>query len=233
MSLRLAIPSKGRLQSQCIDWFAARGLTITRPGNAREYAGRIEGVDGVELQLLPASEIVRELAAGRVHLGVTGQDLVREALPDWNAVLQERAGLGFGRADLVLAVPAIWIDVLSVEDLDEVAAAFRQAHAAPLRVATKYRRLVHSFLRRHGVADYRIVESHGATEGTVKNRSAELIADITSTGETLRANHLKTLQDGLILASQAALFSPRSVPEPERPALDALCARLGLAAFTG
>lgn len=228
MTLRLAIPSKGRLQANCIDWFAKRGIDIAMTGNAREYDGRIEGVAGLDLVLLPASEIVRELSDGRVDLGVTGQDLVQEALPDWEERLDQLARLGFGHADLVLAVPGFWIDVQTVSDLDRVAAAFRARHGVPLRIATKYRRLVHGFLQARGIADYRIVESQGATEGTVKNRTAELIADITSSGETLRANHLKTIDDGLILASQAALFASRRLDDEQGTAFAALRQRLGL-----
>ncbi|MEM9050258.1 MAG: ATP phosphoribosyltransferase [Pseudomonadota bacterium] len=228
MTLRLAIPSKGRLQARCIDWFAQRGVAIALTGHAREYAGRVDGVDGLELVLLPPAEIVHELAAGRVDLGVTGLDLVQEAFPDWQDHLRALAQLGFGEADLVLAVPAFWVDVLRVADLDAVAAAFRQRHGTPLRIATKYRRLVHRFLQARGIADYRIVESQGATEGTVKNRTAELIADITSTGETLRANHLKMLEDGLILSSQAGLFASRSTLAQRSDAFERFCRFLEL-----
>jgi ATP phosphoribosyltransferase len=228
--LKLALPSKGRLQAQCIDWFAERGVTVARTGHEREYAGRIDGIAGVELVLLSAGEIPRALATGAVHLGVTGQDLVREEIPGWDARLAELALLGFGRADLVIAVPAAWVDVASVEDLDAVAAAFRARHGHRLRIATKYHRLVRSFLRDRGIADYRLVDSQGATEGTVKNLAAEAIADITTTGETLRANHLKVLDDGLVLASQAALFAARAAAwdAPARAALSGLCDRLGI-----
>ncbi|GIX12968.1 MAG: ATP phosphoribosyltransferase [Paracoccaceae bacterium] len=230
MTLRIALPSKGRLQAQCIAWFAERGITIARTGGEREYAGRIEGVAGAELVLLSASEIPRALAEGAAHLGITGQDLVREQIPDWAGRLGELARLGFGRADLVLAVPAFWVDVERVEDLDAVAAAFRARHGHRLRIATKYHRLVRGFLRAHGVADYRLVDSQGATEGTVKNRAAEAIADITTTGATLRANHLKVLSDGLILASQAALFAARGArwDDDARASLAELAGRLGL-----
>ena len=117
--------------------------------------------------------------------------------------------LGFGQADLVLAVPRFWVDVDTVADLDSAAAAFRAEHGFRLRIATKYHRQVREFLRREGVADYQLVDSQGATEGTVKNLTAEAIADITSTGETLRANHLKILSDGLIHRSEATLFKSR------------------------
>jgi ATP phosphoribosyltransferase len=203
---------------------------MARTGNEREYSGAVDGIDGVELVLLSAGEIPRELSAGRIHLGVTGSDLVRDKLADWSAQVTEWAPMGFGHADLVIAVPSGWIDVDTLDDLDAAAAAFRSAHGHRLRIATKYHRLVREFLTANGVADYALVDSQGATEGTVKNGTAEAIADITSTGETLRANHLKVLADGLIHASQATLFAARAADwsGPNLAALTALAGRLGL-----
>jgi len=209
MTLKLGVPSKGRLMEKTFEWFAARGVSLSRTGEAREYAGAVDGVEGVELVLLSASEIPRELAAGRIHLGVTGSDLVREDLADWSAQVAELAPMGFGHADLIVAVPKAWVDVETLDDLDAVASAFRAQHGFRLRIATKYHRLVRDYLRAHGVADYQLVDSQGATEGTVKNLTAEAIADITSTGETLRANHLKILRDAPVHCSQATLFAAR------------------------
>lgn len=212
MSVRIGVPSKGRLMEKTFEWFAERGLTMRRTGAEREYSGAVEGVDGVSLALLSASEIPRELAAGRLHLGVTGTDLVRETLPDWRASVAEWAPMGFGHADLILAVPEAWVDVETLDDLDAVAAAFRAEHGFRLRIATKYHRLVREYLRAHGVADYQLVDSQGATEGTIRNLTAEAVADITSTGETLRANHLKILDAPPILQSQATLFASLAAP---------------------
>jgi ATP phosphoribosyltransferase len=208
--IRVGVPSKGRLMEKTFEWFGARGLQMRRTGAEREYAGAIEGVEGVHLVLLSAGEVPRELAAGRIHLGVTGTDMVREKLSDWSDQVTEIATLGFGAADLVIAVPAVWVDVDTLDDLDAAAAAFRKVHGFRLRIATKYHRLTSEFLREHGVADYQLVDSQGATEGTVKNGLAEAIADITSSGETLRANHLKVVSDGLILRSEAMLFAGRT-----------------------
>ncbi|PWE32087.1 ATP phosphoribosyltransferase [Maritimibacter sp. 55A14] len=209
MTIKLGLPSKGRLMEQTFDWFAARGVQMRRTGSEREYAGAVEGAAGVSLVLLSAGEIPRELATGRIHLGVTGTDLVREKIAGWAARVEEITPLGFGFADLVLAVPAAWVDVDTLDDLDAAAAAFRARHGHRLRIATKYHRLVRDYLRAHGVADYQLVDSQGATEGTVANETAEAIADITSSGETLRANHLKVLGDGPVLRSQATLFRAR------------------------
>ncbi|MFT7593724.1 MAG: ATP phosphoribosyltransferase [Paracoccaceae bacterium] len=229
MSLKLGVPSKGRLMDKTFDWFAQRGVTLSRSGSDREYAGQVDGIEGVSLVLLSAGEIPRELAAGRIHLGVTGTDLVQEKLPRWEQQVELVEPLGFGRADLIVAVPTFWVDVDTLDDLDAVAAAFRARHGHRLRIATKYHRLVRDFLRDAGVADYALVDSQGATEGTVKNETAEAVADITSTGETLRANHLKLLSDGLILQSQATLWRSRVAKQEggDRAALKHLLDLLG------
>ena len=229
MTIKLGVPSKGRLMEKTFDWFGARGLKVERTGAEREYSGAVSGFDGVDLVLLSASEIPRELASGRIHLGVTGSDLVRDTLAAWDDQVKEVDLMGFGHADLVIAVPQAWVDVDTVADLDSAAAAFRAVHGFRLRIATKYHRLVREYLKREGVADYQLVDSKGATEGTVKNGTAEAIADITSTGDTLRANHLKMLSDGLIHRSQATLFKSRKAnwSEEERNTLTALLERLG------
>jgi len=230
MTLTLGVPSKGRLMEQTFDWFADRGITLRRAGADREYAGAVDGFDGLRLVLLSAGEIPRELAAGRIHLGVTGSDLVREGLADWSAQVADLAAMGFGHADLVIAVPAAWVDVDTLDDLDAAAAAFRARHGFRLRIATKYHRLVREHLRAHGVADYQLVDSQGATEGTVKNLTAEAVADITSTGATLRDNHLKVLHGPPVHASQATLFAARHADwSRARAVLDRLAGRLGIA----
>jgi ATP phosphoribosyltransferase len=228
--LKIGVPSKGRLMEKTFDWFGTRGVTMRQTGADREYSGTIEGIEGAELVLLSAGEIPRELSAGRIHLGVTGSDLVREKLADWDRQVVELAPLGFGHADLIIAVPTGWADVETLDDLDAVAAQFRRDHGHRLRIATKYHRLVRDFLTAQGVADYQLVDSQGATEGTVKNLTAEAVADITSSGETLRANHLKILSDGLIHSSQAMLFASLRAEwdAAARTTLAALLARIGL-----
>jgi len=228
MTVKLGVPSKGRLMEKTFDWFEKHGIRLSRTGSDREYAGAVDGIDGISLVLLSAGEIPRELAAGRIHLGVTGTDLVQEKLPRWEQQVEEIAPLGFGQADLILAVPRAWVDVDTLDDLDAAAAAFRARHGFRLRIATKYHRLVRDFLTDAGVADYQLVDSQGATEGTVKNETAEAIADITSTGETLRANHLKILDDALVLRSQATLWRSRvaECDDGEKAALKALLKRV-------
>ncbi|PIE15804.1 MAG: ATP phosphoribosyltransferase [Rhodobacterales bacterium] len=228
MTLKLGVPSKGRLMEKTFDWFGKRGVTLRRTGSEREYAATVDGVSGVDLVLLSASEIPRELAAGRIHLGVTGSDLVREQLAGWDTQVQEIARMEFGHADLVIAVPKCWVDVDLIEDLDAAAAAFRAKHGFRMRIATKYHRLVREFLRDQGLADYQLIDSQGATEGTVKHETAEAIADITSSGETLRANHLKLLADGVVHKSQATLFRSKTakLSETDRAHLADFLAKL-------
>jgi ATP phosphoribosyltransferase len=210
--LSIAVPSKGRLKDQAADLFERAGLALRKTGHDRLYRGRIKGLDGVEVVYLSAAEIVHQLKAGRVQLGITGEDLIRETLADVDGSVEFLAPLGFGRADMVVAVPDCWVDVTRMADLEDVAAQFARAHGRRLRVATKYMNLTRRFFAASGVAGYRIVESVGATEATPAAGTAELIVDITTTGTTLRANHLKVLEDGLILKSQAHLFASRAAP---------------------
>jgi ATP phosphoribosyltransferase len=205
--LVLAVPSKGRLQSQAASYFAEAGLDLIQPGGGRTYRGAVKNAPNVEVAFLSASDIPAELAAGGAHLGVTGRDLVEDNVEDWEHRLDLVAPLGFGKADVVVAVPEAWIDVETMADLDDVAADFRRRHGRRLKVATKYYNLTRRFFAGHGIADYRIVESLGATEGTPASGAADLIVDITSTGSTLAANALKRVSDGTILKSEAYLVA--------------------------
>ncbi len=207
--LVLAVPAKGRLQENAEAFFARSGLTLVKPRGARDYRGAVVGLDTIEVAYLSASEITAQLGAGAVHMGVTGEDLVREQLPDADDRVVLLEGLGFGFATVVVAVPQAWIDVRTMADIDDVATAFRHTHGRRMRVATKYINLTRDFFAKHGVIDYRIVESAGATEGAPASGSAELIVDITTTGATLSANGLKIVEDGVILRSQANLVASR------------------------
>jgi ATP phosphoribosyltransferase len=205
----IAVPSKGRLQENAEAFFARAGLPLVKPRGLREYRGTIAGLSHVEVVYLSAAEITSQLGQGAVHLGVTGEDLVREMIPDAEARVVLLDGLGFGGANVVVAVPQAWIDVRGMADLDDVATAFHMRNDRKMRVATKYVNLTRSFFAEHGIVDYRIVESLGATEGAPAAGSAELIVDITTTGATLAANGLKVIEDGVILRSQANLVAAR------------------------
>lgn len=210
--LVLAVPSKGRLQENAAEFFARAGLEFVQGRGARDYRGAIANMPGAEVAFLSASEIVGQLASGQVHFGVTGEDLVREHVADADERLLLLAPLGFGRANVVVAAPQAWIDVRSMADLEDVAAHYRARRGQRIRVATKYVNLTRRFFAQHGVTDYRIVESLGATEGAPAAGSAELIVDITTTGATLAANALKILEDGVMLKSQANLVASLKAP---------------------
>jgi ATP phosphoribosyltransferase len=211
-ALLMGLPSKGRLKEQADAWLADCGLGLVLQGGDRGYRASVSGAPGLEAPLLASSEIADALEAGDIHLGVVGEDLLRER----GAHIDERVmllrPLGFGRADLVVAAPQSWIDVETMADVDEVAMAYLARTGRRLRVATKYGVQTRAFFARHGIADYRIVESGGATEGAPAAGAAELIVDITTTGATLRANGLRPLADGLILSSQAQLAASLQAP---------------------
>jgi ATP phosphoribosyltransferase len=236
-ALVIAVPAKGRLQDNAEAFFARAGLKLVQPRGAREYRGSIEGYSGIEVAYLSAAEITQQLGQGAVHFGITGEDLVREMIPDADTKVVLIEGLSFGHANVVVAVPQAWIDVRNMADLDDVATAFRHKRDCRMRVATKYINLTRDFFAGHGVADYRIVESSGATEGAPAAGTAELIVDITSTGATLAANGLKVIEDGTILRSQANLVAARGatwsagVRTTARIVLDRIAAHLQARAF--
>ncbi|HEV2561857.1 MAG TPA: ATP phosphoribosyltransferase [Rhizomicrobium sp.] len=227
-ALTLAIPSKGRLQEQVQDYFADAGLAMKKAAGARGYRATLAGFPDVDVMLLSASEIAAALLNGDVHLGVTGEDLIREESVTLDGRVTLIKKLGFGHADVVVAVPQAWIDVATMADLDDVCAAFYQRHRRRLRVATKYVTLTRAFFAKAGIADYRIVESAGATEGAPSSGAAEAIVDITSTGATLAANGLKVLDDGVILQSQAQLAASLTAQwsESARKTAEMLLSRL-------
>ena len=204
--LILGLPSKGRLQENAMEFFRRAGLKVSQQGG-RGYTGQLKGVENVEIAFLSASEIAGNLEQGSIHFGVTGEDLIRENLSAPESSVELLLELGFGHADVVVAVPQSWIDVEAMSDLDDVALAFHNKRGKRLRIATKYFNLTRGFFANHGVNEYRIVESLGATEGAPAAGSAEAIVDITSTGATLVANGLKVLEDGVILKSQANLVA--------------------------
>lgn len=214
--LVLALPSKGRLMEAMETLLARAGLKLGRSAAARAYRGELSGIEGIDLLFLSAAEIAESFLDGSVDLGVTGEDLLRETLPDGCSSVEIALRLGFGPADVAVAVPQCWLDVASMSDLDEISARFHAEHGRRLRVATKYVRLTRRFFADQGVTGYRIVESTGATEGAPAAGSAELIVDITTTGATLKANHLKVLDDGIILRSEAVLAATKIALADER-----------------
>lgn len=221
--IRMAIPSKGRLKEQAEEWLAACGHGVRQIGGDRGYTAEIEGIDA-QVRLLSAREIAQGLIDGSLDLGITGEDLLHDLSPRGEGDFEIVRRLGFGMADVVVAVPEAWFDVDSMADLEAAGAAFRKAHGRRLRVATKYLRLTRRYFARKSVGEYRLVESAGATEAAPASGSADVIVDITTTGATLRANGLKVIEDGVILRSQASLA--RSVHSAGDARLDALVSGL-------
>lgn len=221
--ITLAIPSKGRLKEQTEDWLAGLGHPLRQIGGERGYTAEIDGLDA-EVRLLSAREIAQGLIDGSLDFGVTGEDLLNDLSPDGPSDFAVLQRLGFGGADVVVAVPQAWFDVDTMADLEAAGAAFRKAHHRRLRVATKYLRITRRFFAQKSVGEYRLVESAGATEAAPATGTADVIVDITTTGATLKANGLKILDDGVILNSEAAFT--RSVRAASGPAADAIAAKL-------
>ncbi|MDE2488805.1 MAG: ATP phosphoribosyltransferase [Alphaproteobacteria bacterium] len=203
--LIIAVPSKGRLKEQVEAWLSDCGLDLAISGGARGYLANLKGLPDAQVRLLSAADIADALSTGDVHLGVTGEDLLRERGEGLDGRVLLLKALGFGRADLVVAAPKSWLDVDTMADVEDVAHDYLARTGRRLRVATKYLAQTRAFFARHGVVDYRIAESGGATEGAPAAGIAEVVVDITTTGATLAANGLKVLSDGLILRSQAQL----------------------------
>lgn len=228
-SILLAVPSKGRLEEASREAFATVGLNIERPGGARSYLGTIDALPEVTVRFLSASEIARELISGKIDLGITGEDLIHEAAESGINQVVIAQPLNFGQADVVVALPKSWIDVTAMRDLADVASDYRHRHGSWLRVATKYVNLTRRYFAAHGIAEYRIVESLGATEAAPASGSAELIVDITSSGSTLEANELKVPEDGVILKSEANLVVSKTSgwSDEKRAQLDKLLRYFG------
>ncbi|KCZ88281.1 ATP phosphoribosyltransferase [Hyphomonas johnsonii] len=212
MTLSLAIPSKGRLKEKSEAWLGGLGFPVSQIGGERGYQAEIAGLGDVEMRLLSAREIAQGLIDGSLHAGITGEDLLHDLAPDAGVDFRVIERLGFGGADVIVAVPQAWLDVDTMADLEAAGAAFRKLHHRRLRVATKYMRLTRRFFAAKSVGEYRLVESAGATEAAPATGSADVIVDITSTGATLKANGLKILQDGVILKSEASLAMSPNAP---------------------
>jgi len=217
-ALIFAIPSKGRLMEAAAALLERAGFAVIRSGSDRLYRGTLAGLDNVEVAFLSASEIANALKDGKVDIGVTGEDLLRETIAPDSSPVDALVRLGFGLANVVVAVPDGWRDVATMADLDDVSEGFYGRHGRRLRVATKYLNLTRRFFSEKGVTGYRITESLGATEGAPAAGTAEVIVDITTTGATLAANHLKILDDGLILKSEAVLAGDAQLAKDSRVA---------------
>ena len=209
--LKIAFPSKGRLRKDLEKLLRFKKIEFVEEGNERNYIAKLANQNDILIYFMGAKEIVTQLDEGNIHMGITGDDLVQEKIGDFEAKVAAELTLDFGKADLVVAVPKIWLDVTTMADLDEISHVKRMNTSKRLKVATKYINLTNQFFSKCGVTDYRTVGSSGSTESAPFNGIADIIVDITSTGETLKANNLRILDDGLILKSSANIFKSKTI----------------------
>jgi ATP phosphoribosyltransferase len=214
--LRLALPSKGELEEDTIKLMAACGLRVDRT-NPRQYTARIPAAPNVRVLFQRAADILAKVEEGSADAGITGLDIVRENTPEDGDVVVAME-LGYGRCELVLGVPESWIDVTTVSDLADVAAAFK-GKGRELRVVTKFPSLTRQFLYRAGITYFAIVEAHGALEIAPSMGYADIIADLTTSGTTLRDNRLKRIAGASILSSQACFIVNRKLLAAGEPKL--------------
>ena len=207
--INIGIPSKGRLRKDVLKIFSKRKLKLISERGERDLIGSIQKKSNIKILYLHAREIIERLGDGSLDVGFSGFDLFKESEINIQNKISVVKKLNFGNAKLAVAIPDPWIDVQTIADLEEIAFEFRDKKKKRLRVATKYPNLTREFLFSKGVTQFRLVDSLGATEAYPFTGSSELITDISSSGETLRANNLRILKDGEILKSQACIFTSK------------------------
>lgn len=203
--LRFGLTSKGNYEQATIQFLDRAGLSVWRP-NPRQYVGRISELPDVEVLFQRTEDIVHKVADGSVDLGITGYDLVAEHGFDQENLFVVMPDLGFRRCELILAIPEGWLDIASMADLADLSVDFKRTGRS-LRVATKFPNLTRDFLHRHGVNYFSLVDAHGALEAAPTLGYADIIADLSETGVTLRDNRLRVIDGGVILKAQAALIA--------------------------
>ena len=204
--INIGLPSKGRLKHDTINIFKKNKLNLFSERGERDLFGYIKKLPNVKIIYLHARECIEQLSLGNIDIGFSGYDLLKESEVNVQNKVLINKRYNFGNANLVLAIPDLWIDVQTLLDLDEVAVEFKKKKKRLLRVATKYPNLTRQFLFSKGVTQFQLVKSLGSTEVAPFTGTAEIISDITSTGATLKANNLRILKDGEILKSQACLM---------------------------
>ena len=217
---RIALPGKGRMATDLVRLLKRADALLEREGDGRGYRGRLRcRNDVLDVLFLPARAVVTALDDDAADFGITGLDLLAEHARRRRKPILE---LGISTADVVVAVPEAWLDVRRADHLAEAASLHRAKRGRRLRVATKYPKLAEAFLFDNGVADYRLVESVGATEGAPAADAADFIVDISTSGTTLKANHLKPIDDGLVMKTQAVLVAANTEKQPPKELIKAL-----------
>ena len=204
--INIGLPSKGRLKHDTINIFKKKKLNIYSERGERDLFGYIKKLPNVKIIYLHARECIEQLSLGNIDIGFSGYDLLKESEINVQKNILINKRYNFGNANLVLAIPDLWMDVQTLLDLDEVTDEFKKKKKRLLRVATKYPNLTRQFLYSKGVTQFQLVQSLGSTEVSPFTGTAEIISDITSTGTTLKANNLRVLKDGAILKSQACMM---------------------------
>ncbi|PJF47054.1 MAG: ATP phosphoribosyltransferase [Candidatus Thermofonsia Clade 3 bacterium] len=208
--IRLALPSKGRLQQPTLDFLARCGFDVKQSAT-RSYIGHIPALPQVTVLFQRPRDIVVSVAGGGVDFGITGYDVIADANAGEAAHVLHDA-LGYGKCRVVIAVPESWEDVRTMAEL----AAKVRAMAQPLRVVTKYPHLTREFLRTHNVAPFTLIDAEGSLEVVPEIGYADIIVDIAETGATLQQNRLRVIEDGIILHTQASLVANcNSLKRPE------------------
>ena len=235
--IRLALPGKGALESATLAFLAECGLKVNR-SNPRQYLADIHSMPGIEVVFQRAADIPTLVQDGDATLGITGYDILAEHRgygdddqgeeDSGDELLMLERNLGYGQCRLVVAVPETWVDISTPADLWHLAGFYRSHKGQNLRIATKYPRLTTHFLRQHGITHYKLVSPHGALEAAPLTDTADLIVDLTETGTTLRENHLKLLDDGVVLRSQACLIANARLVRESEPALSMVSTMLEL-----
>lgn len=202
----LALPSKGAIAEPTYSFLKECGLKIYKP-NPRQYIGAIPAIPSLGVLYQRVVDVVYKVADGTVQLGITGLDVVYEH-PDENLVVIHDA-LGYGHCQLVIAVPEAWVDVENIHDLMDVVLDFREQKGRNIRVATKYTYSTREFFHRMGINHFDMVKADGAIEAAPTLGYADIIVDLVQTGTTLRENHLKQIEGGLIVDAQACLIGNR------------------------
>ena len=207
--INIALPAKGRLRENSLEIFKKKKLKIYSERGDRDLFGYVKNHPEIKIIYLHAREAIESLSQGNIDIAISGYDLFKESEANIqrNIIINKR--LNFGKADLILAISDLWIDVQTLLDLDEVAYEFKKKKGRLIRISTKYPALTQTFLYSKGISQFQILRSLGSTEAAVQAGTAEVISDITSSGATLKANNLRILKDGLILKTEACLMSSK------------------------
>lgn len=219
MTYTLAMPSKGAIYQPTRDFLKQSGLAVRKP-NERQYVGSMPAIPNISVLFQRVVDVVYKVADGTAQIGITGYDVVHEHPHDNIIVIYDK--LGYGWCKLVVAVPEAWVDVTNMVDLADVALDFRERKGRNIRIATKYDHSTREFLHRHGIHHFTLVKAEGAIEAAPTLGYADFIVDLTQTGTTLRENHLKEINGGTIVESEACLIANRPALLAEPELLDAV-----------